>query len=311
MKSMSNAISWDDQRAFLAVLDGGSLSAAARALGVAQPTVRARLEALERALGTVLFTRSSQGLVPTAHARTLHEHVQAMDHASKAFLRVAPAERGQVGGTVRLSVADMVGVEVLPFMLQGLRARHPALVIEMELSNRSANISEQEADIAVRMHAPSQESLVARKVGDIPLSLFAHRAYIDARGMPSTLEDLATHDLIGPDRSAADHRMARAALSRAASGRLMIRTDSHPAQLAAARAGLGLVVTHRPLGMADPSLVPVLPELVVATLPVWLVTHRNLRQQARVRVTLDQLAKGFASYCDGRGARFVEERRRG
>lgn len=294
---MSDMVSWDDQRIFLAVLEGGSLSAAARALGVAQPTVRARLEALERGLGTVLFTRSPQGLLPTDQARALQGPARAMEHASRAFLRAASGPPGEVRGTVRLSVAELVGVEVLPPMLAGLRARHPGLAVELDLSNLAANILEQAADVAVRMHPPSQDTLVVRKVGEIALGFFAHRDYLAARGQPATLEDFASHDLIGPDRSAPDRRTAEAVLPPAAIARLMVRTDSHPAQLAAARAGLGIAVMHRALGLADPRLVPVLPDLVVATLPVWVVTHRDLRHEPRIRATLDHLVTSFTRYC--------------
>ena len=288
--------SWDDQRVFLAVLEGGSLSAAARTLGLTQPTVRARLEALEQALGVALFTRSFQGLQPTDHARTLHAHVRAMDHASRAFLRAASAAAGEVRGTVRLSVAELVGVEVLPAMLAGLRARHPSLVVEVELSNAAANIPEQAADIAVRMLAPTQDSLVARKVGGIPLGLFAHRDYLAQRGTPQTLADLAAHDLIGPDRSALDlHAMER--VLPGLIPRMLLRTDSHPAQVAACRAGLGIAVMHVALGRADARLARVLPDFVAGTLPVWLVKHRDLRQELRIRAAFDHLVEAFSAYC--------------
>ena len=299
---MSDGVSWDDQRVFLAVLEGGSLSAAARNLGLAQPTVRTRLEALERSLGAALFTRSSQGLLPTDRARALHAHVKAMDHASRAFLRAASAEDDDssdgVTGTVRFSVAEMVGVEVLPPMLATLRAKHPRLELEVELSNAAANITEQAADIAVRMVAPSHDSLLARKVGDIVMGLFAHRDYVAARGLPETVADLASHDIIGPDRSVADLRAVDEHLPPTLVTRMNVRTDDHPAQFAFARAGLGIVLVHRALGRADPRLVHVLPELTPLTLPVWLVTHRDLRHEPRVRVAFDHLVEAFTAYCE-------------
>jgi len=296
---MSAVVSWDDQRAFLAVLEGGSLSAAARALGVTQPTVRTRLEALERSLGTVLFTRSSQGLLPTDHAHALHAHVRAMDHASQAFLRAASAPPGEVKGTVRLSVAELVGIEVIPPMLAGLRRKHPGLALEVSLSNLSANISEQAADVAIRMHSPSQDTLVASKVGEIALGFFAHRDYLAGRGMPMTAEDLADHDFIGPDRSASDLRAVQSIFPPSLISRLVVRTDSHPAQLAFARAGLGIGVMHCALGLADPRLVQVLPGIALPVLPVWLVIHRDLRHLPRIRATMDHLAAAFAAYCQG------------
>ncbi|WP_207101487.1 LysR family transcriptional regulator [Paracoccus shandongensis] len=293
---MSEPVSWDDQRAFLLVFEGGSLSAAARALSQAQPTVRARIEALERKLGTVLFTRSSQGLLPTEAARALHAHARAMAHASDAFLRAASADPGQVAGRVRVAVSEFVGQEVLPPMLARLRTRHSSLVLEVAASNSSADLTRQEADLALRMHRPTGEALVARKLGEVALGFFAHRDYLAARGVPQELADLAFHDLIGPDRSASDRRLAEAVLPAPVLARIVLRTDSHPGQLAAARAGLGIAVVQRPVGLADPNLRSVLPELVLAHLPLWLVTHRDLLDIPRVRAVFDHLAKDIGQY---------------
>lgn len=296
---MTQALDWNDQRAFLAVLDGGSLSAAARALGIGQATVRARVEALEKALGTVLFTRSAQGLLPTDQAHALGDHVRAMAHASDAFQRAASAAPGEIAGTVRVSVGELIGQEVLPPMLARLRERHPDLCVEIGLTNATANLSEQEADIAVRMHAPSQDTLVQRKVGEMALGYFAQPDYLARRGTPATLADLADHDIIGPDRRAANLRSAQAVLPPSVLKRIRLRTDSHPGQLAAARAGLGIVVMPQPVGLADPRLAHVLPEVVVGTLAVFVVTHRDLRRVPRVRATFDHLASEFTRYCRG------------
>lgn len=296
---MSSRILWDDQRAFLAVLEEGSLSAAARRMGVAQPTMRARIEALEQALGTVLFTRSVRGLVPTEQARALGDTARAMARASDAFVRAASAPPGEIAGVVRVSVSDIVGIELLPTILAGLRERHPRLIIEIVTSNASANLLEQEADLAIRMYPPRQDALVARKVRPIPLRLFAHKDYLTRRGIPHTVEDLAGHDLIGPDRSPADLAFAAALFAGLPRNRMLIRTDSHPAQLAAARAGLGIAIVQRPIGQSDPRLREVLPDLPIALLETWIVTHEDLRNVPRVRVVFDCLVDYFGAYGAG------------
>ena len=293
---MNGPIDWEDQRAFLAVLEEGSLSGAARRMGVAQPTMRARIEALERALGTVLFTRSVRGLVPTEQARALGESARAMARASEAFVRAASAAPGEAAGIVRLSVSEFVGIEVLPPMLAKLRERHPGLIVEFVLSNASANLLEQEVDIAVRMDPPRQEALVAKKVASIPLGLFAHVDYLARRGEPETPSDLADHDLIGPDRSLGDLEFATALFPNLDRGRFVVRTDSHPAQLVAARASLGIAVVQRPIGLADPLLRPVLPKLTIGRLDTWIVTHENLRELPRVRAVFDHLAEAFQHF---------------
>jgi len=294
---MNRPIEWEDQRAFLAVLETGSLSAAARRLGVTQPTVRSRVEALERAVGTVLFTRSARGLMPTETARALGASARAMAFASDAFVRAATADAGKVAGIVRLGVAELVGIEVLPPMLARLRVRHPELLIELVLSNALADLLEQEVDVAVRMSEPREAALVAKKIASIPLGLFAHADYLAHRGRPTLPVDLATHDLIGPDRSPADLAFVTSWFPGVGRERFVIRTDSHPAQLAAARAGLGIALVQRPVGLADPLLQPVLADLALGHLDTWIVTHESLRELPRVRAVFNVLAEAFRSFA--------------
>ncbi len=148
-------------RTLLAVLDGGSLSAAARALGLTQPTVARHIEALEVTLGTGLFVRSQRGLAPTDLAQALRPYVQSMSTTAAALLRTASGILGTVAGTVRISASEVVGVEHLPPFLTRLRRKHPALVIELALSDWVDDLLASESDIAVRMTEPMQTALRA------------------------------------------------------------------------------------------------------------------------------------------------------
>jgi DNA-binding transcriptional LysR family regulator len=183
------------------------------------------------------------------------------------LVRTASAPPGEAAGVVRLSVSEFVGIEVLPAMLAPLRRRLPRL-----------------------------DALVMRKAGTVPLGFFAHRNYLAERGVPETLADLAAHDLIGPDRTRADIELATGLHPAIPRDRFVIRTDSHPAQPAAARAGLGIAAVQRPIGLAEPELRAVLPELVLASLDVWIVTHEDLRDLPRVRETFDHLVAEFTGY---------------
>lgn len=290
---MSNGVAWDDQRIFLAVLEEGSLSGAARRLGLSHPTVRSRIEALELGVGTVLFTRSVNGLVPTETAEALRAPARTMAMASDLFVRQASAPSGEIAGTVRISMADIMGTEVVPAMLRDLRIEHPAIRIELSLSNAPADLLGQEVDIAVRTMTPRQEALVARKVAAIEIGLFAARDYVERRGMPGSLDDLVNHDVIGPDRNRHDLALAERFGPALAPGRFVVRTDSHPAQLAAARAGLGIAVAQVPIGEGDPLLVRVLPAFVLHVLDTWIVTHENLARVPRVHAVFDALVAGF------------------
>ncbi len=291
---MNSRPSWDDQRIFLAVLEAGSLSAAARRLGLSHPTVRSRVEALETALGTTLFTRSARGLTPTPGALALREPARAMAMASEAFIRTASAAAGEIAGTVRISVPEFMGVEVVPQMLLPLRDRHPALRIELSLSDGLADLLSQEVDLAVRTVAPTQVALVARKAARIPLGFFAAPAYLARQGTPASLAELDRHDLIGPDRNRADFALVERHWPGFDRARVAVRTDSHPAQIAAARAGLGIAVVQVPAGLSDPGLTRVLPEIAIAHLDTWIVAHEDLRQTGRVRAAFDALVEGFA-----------------
>lgn len=289
-------VSWDDQRIFLAVLEEGSLSAAARRLGLSHPTVRSRIEALEAALGAVLFTRSVNGLAPTPTAETLRASARAMAMASELFVRQASAPDGDVAGTVRMSVPEFMGMEVMPAMLTRLREEHPGIRVELALSNLPADLLGQEVDVAVRTVTPKQEALVSRKVASIALGLFASHAYVERRGTPQSLADLASHDVIGPDRNRADLVLAERLGNVVPLRQMVLRTDSHPAQLAMARAGLGICVAQVPVGERDPGLVRLLPDFEVALMDTWVVTHENLAQVPRVRAVLDSLAASFRAF---------------
>lgn len=295
---MSKTIQWDDQRIFLAVLEEGSLAGAARRLGLSHPTVRSRIETLEKALGTVLFTRSVNGLTPTQTAEALREPARAMALASALFVRQASASGGEIAGTVRISVPEFMGIEVIPAMLARLHETIPAIRIELSLSNLPADILAQEVDVAVRTVEPKQDALVARKAAAIPLGLFASPAYVERCGLPAGVEDLVRHEFLGPDRNPADLAFAeRVGLRRE---QLVLRTDSHPAQLAAARAGLGVAVAQVPAGERDPRLVRLLPDFVVAVLDTWIVTHENLARVPRVRAVFDSLVASFRAMGQGR-----------
>lgn len=292
---MSSTVAWDDQRIFLAVLEEGSLSAAARRLGLSHPTVRSRIDALEQALGTVLFTRSVNGLTPTETAETLRAAARAMAMASDVFVRQASAAAGAVAGTVRISVPEFMGIEVIPAMLARLRRAHPGIRVELSLSNAPADLLAQEVDVAVRTVTPKQDALVARKVAAIPLGLFAAPSYVERRGAPASLAELADHDVIGPDRNRVDLAFAERMSGGFQRERLVLRTDSHPAQIAAARAGVGIAVAQVPVGEADPRLVRLLPETEVTVLETWIVTHENLARVPRVRAVFDSLVESFSA----------------
>jgi DNA-binding transcriptional LysR family regulator len=287
-------IDWEQQRAFLAVLETGSLSGAARRLNLAQPTVRTRIEALEAALGTPLFTRSPGGLHPTERGLALREHAKAMALASDAFVRAASAAPDDVAGIVRVTASEVIAVEVLPAIFADLAREHPRLMIELSPSNRNEDVLRREADVAVRMVPPRQEALVARRIGAVPLGVHAHPDYLADRPMLLSASDLSSHRIIGPERDSPMLRAVQAAGFPIQLGDLSFRSDSDHAQLAAIRAGLGIGICQTPIGTRD-GLVRLLPEFEF-DLETWVVCHEDLRGLARVRAVFDALVTGLKTY---------------
>ncbi|WP_363316352.1 LysR substrate-binding domain-containing protein [Chelatococcus sp.] len=213
---------------------------------------------------------------------------------SAALVRTAEGRASEVDGTVRISASEVVGIEHLPPILARLRQRHPALTIELSLSNALDDLLQRKADIAVRMVRPEQQALVSKRIGAIRLGLHAHQAYLARRGTPVSLEELGRHDLIGYDvetpaiRAIAQHYPA---LTRSA---FALRVDSDVAQLAAIRAGFGIGVCQVPIATSEPDLMRVLPDAFAIDLETWVVMHEDLRSSARCRAVFDALGEELA-----------------
>lgn len=293
------SVDWDLCRSFLAVVREGSLSGAARVLGLTQPTVGRHIESLEAALGVKLFTRWQHGLNPTALALDLVPHVEVMAAATAALVRTASGEAADERGSVRVTASEVVGAEVLPPMLTSFRDRHPGIVIELALSDRTENLLQREADIAVRMVRPEQTGLVARRIGQTPISLYAHRAYAARHGLPTTVEELARHAIIGYDTAPSVPSVAAIRNVVVTRDLFSLRSDSDLAQLAALRAGYGISGCQDALARRDPDLLPVLQDVIRFELPVWLVMHEDLRSTRRVRLLYDHLATSLAAFLGG------------
>ncbi|KQW28944.1 LysR family transcriptional regulator [Rhizobium sp. Root274] len=294
-------ISWDHYRTLLAVLDTGSLSAAARSLGLTQPTAGRHIEALEQAFGAALFLRGPQGLLPTEKARAMHGHARSMAAMSASLARIASGDMDGVRGTVRVSASEVIAIEALPKILAELQDRHPGLEIELSASDTVEDLLNQEADIAVRMTTPRQNALLSRHIGRLPMGFFAHRRYLEKYGQPTDLPGLSNHRLIGFDRQLAYIREILKDNPVVADLRFQFRADSNLAQLAAIRAGIGIGVCQVALGRTDPDLVEVLPGRIDLGLETYVVMHESLKTTPRYRTTFDALVAGLFDFAGRRG----------
>lgn len=277
---------WDRIAAYLAVCRTGSLSGAARSLGLSQPTVRRQVEALERELGP-LFARGASGLSPLAAGAGLRAQAEAMEAAAAAFRRAAEGDARLVAGPLRITTSAVFGAEVLPGLLAPLLAAHPGLRVEVVADDRQENLLRRDADLAVRFAPPAQDALVALRLRPIPIRLVASPDYLRRAGPVASPDDLAArHAFVGDDRG---DLIARgfAAMGWPRPARLAFRSDSGLAQLGAVRAGIGVGVAQAGLA-ARYGLEAVLPGAI--PMAAWLVTHEDLRGLARVAAAWEALA---------------------
>lgn len=281
---------WDSIRFFLAIQRAGSLSAAASALGVTQPTCGRRLSALEAALGTRLFTRAPDGLRVTAEGAALVTAATQMEEAARNLTRKAAATVERLDGVVRVAMTEFTTLAFGTRILMVLRDRHPSIRVELVLADTAADILSSEADLAVRWRGegfrPSPAKVVARKLGRIGWALFASERYLAKRGAPRDPSDLRGHDVVlYPGGPHPGHEWLAKATRHSTP---VLVSANMICNAAAVREGIGLGFFPQPIVRVEPSLRPL-------TQPVawgwaWLVLHPDLRRVPRIRAVADVLA---------------------
>ena len=251
---------------------------------------------LEKSLGLALFTRSRVGVMPTEAALSLRTYAQSMRSTAAALERAAASQGTGVRGTVRITASDIIGVEVMPPMLAGLRDAHPELVLELVLTDRVQDLLRREADIAVRMTRPRQELLVARRVGRIELGLHAHQNYLARHGTPNTMADLGDYALIGYDQTTAFIRSASRGFGGWRRGAFAVRTDNNLAQLALIRSGAGIGICQTAIARRDESIVRLFPRQFSFHMETWITMHEDLRNSPCCRVVFDALVESLRQH---------------
>lgn len=271
---------------FLAVLREGNMVAAGRRAGIDHSTVARRLSALERELGARLFERTPRGVTPTADAYALQPHAERIE--SELFAAAASIEGRDraVEGTVRLATTEMFGAHLVAPHVAALHRQHPRLTLELATESRASSLARREADIAVMLAMPPKGRLVARKLTDYRLALYASRGYVESHGAPAAREDLARHRFVSyieelagfPEMIALDQVFPGAPVA--------FRSSSAAAQHAAVAAGMGIGMLHVFAAEHDEQLVRLLPGEAEAWRSYWLVMHADQQRLPRIRTTI-------------------------
>lgn len=289
----NQAFDWDLIRSFLAAMEHGSLLGAARALKSSQPTLGRRIAQLEAQLGTPLFERTGRGLRPTATALTLAASAQQMAHAAAQFSLRATRERTDLSGTVRLTASTTVATYLLPQVLAAMRQALPEIQVELVSSDAVSNLLRREADIALRMVPPRQASLIARRVGQVTLGVYAHADYLRRCGEPRQPEALLHHAMLGHDRDESIIQGFKAFGITLGAASFCVRCDDFVAYWQLLRAGIGIGFVADYVARTDAEVRPLLPQLKIPALPMWLAVHREIRGNPRIRAVYDHLSKAL------------------
>lgn len=286
-------IDWSLLRSFLAVVEAGSLSGAAARLAMTQPTLGRHVRELESVLGVALFTRSARGLDPTPAALGLVEDARVMGAAADALSLKAQGRSRQLAGTVRVTASVMVANLMLPPILANLRQAEPRIQIEIVASDVAQSLLRRDADLAIRMFDPTQDALIARRLGEAPIGLFGTRSYLARRGRPAVVADLPGHDVIGFDRGDAMVRAYAAHGVPVTRDDFALRCDDPMTCWNLLLAGAGLGFAQTLLASRHPELEALDIGLLLPPMPVWLVMHEEVRSNARIRRVADYLSSAL------------------
>lgn len=290
---------WDDLRVFLAVATHGSHARAARSLGVDPTTMGRRIVALEESLETRLLVRTPSGLVPTPAGRALLVRAARVEQEMLASERELRGRDARLEGSVVVTAGDGISALLLAPWLLELRQEHPGLSLDLRSDNATLDMSRREADIAIRLSRPRESSLIAAKVGRLTFGVYGSERYFARRGRPRTTADLSTHDWIAWDARLVGAPQSRWLLRHVPSSRVMFRANTTAVLTAACAIGHGLAVLPKLVGAQDHRLLPILPRSQPPTRDVWVVTHSDSRNNARVRATVAWLSSRFRDATDG------------
>jgi len=281
---------WNQARAFLVTAEEGSLSAAARALDMTQPTVGRQVSALEAELGVSLFERTNSGLVLTQSGADLMAQVKTMGDAAANLSRLASGHAEAVEGIVCISATEMISAFVLPPIIEKLRNQWPKIEIEIIASNDTSDLSRREADIAIRNYRPTQQELIAKRVQNTSGHLYASKNYIRNLDERQSPEDLNNAVFLGADRSSSVISYLKKFGFDLNSSNFPVIIANHLVQWEMVKHGTGIGFMMSDIGDAEPLVERVLPAFPAFEKETWLVAHRELKTSRKLRVVFDYLA---------------------
>ncbi len=288
---------WDDLQSFLAIARHGTLSAAARVLGVRQTTMGRRLAALETRAGARLLAKTPAGYVLTPAGEAILAHVERIEAETLAIERRVSGRDIRLEGVVRVTTVEILAVEVLTPAFARLRQDHPGIVLEIAADARSLSLTRREADIALRLARLTQNDLAVRRVGGLGFGVYASADYLARHGQPDFAAGAPRHTTIlnPPDAMGLPEMTWFTGLTH--QGTPAIRHNSRYGQRAAAQAGMGLAVLSRFMGDGA-GLVRLDTPVPPPPRDVYLAVHNDIRHTPRIRAVTDAIAASMRAEAD-------------
>lgn len=283
-------IDWNRARAFLTTAEAGSLSAAAKELGLTQPTLSRQVAALEAELGVTLFERVGKKLVLTETGASLVKHVRAMGEAAIAMTFAASGHSQAIEGRVSISATDAYAAYILPEIVERIRRDAPQITLVIISCNSLSDLRRREADIAIRHVRPDEDDLIGRLVRESTAHFYASRSWLSRNRCPECVEDIAPYDLIRYEDERFVEFMRGVGVHVAEDGFRLV-SENAVAVWEMVKRGLGIGLMSREIAQRTEGVVELFPGTELIRFPVWLVTHRELRTSRRIRLVYDILAE--------------------
>ena len=282
---------WNRARAFLVTAEEGSLSAAARALDMTQPTLGRQVAGLEEQLGVVLFERVGKRLRLTPNGIDLLEHVQAMGNAAAMVSLAATGQSQSIEGNVCISASEVQAAYLLPPIIAKLREIEPGIVVEIVSSNTASDLQRREADIAIRSFRPTQTELISKKIKEVNAPFYAAKSYLKRMGKLKTTEDTKNAHFVTIGGRTQFMQSLNARGMNLSKENFPIQSESHLVHWEMVKQGLGIGIVPEDLGDAEPLVERVLEDLELLSFPMWLTSQRELKTSRRIRFVFDFLAQ--------------------
>ncbi|HEY8356141.1 MAG TPA: LysR family transcriptional regulator [Ramlibacter sp.] len=280
---------WKLVRAFVAVMRTGTLTKAAFELKTTQPTIGRQIRALETLAGESYFRRRGNRLEPTDRAHAMYAVAADVEASLTGLARTMTAPASGERRIVRVTSSVNLATNLVPRLLAQLAPLYADLSFEVSATDAVENLLRRDADIAIRLTRPSQSGLVALKVGELPIGLYASRSYIERMGLPNSIEALLEHRFVA-DTAGQDVRDGAKRLGLNSDKMMFALCSASPlVRFGAVQAGMGIGAAVRLMADAQPNLTRILPQIDVASLPVWLVAHDDLHRSNTLRRVFDGL----------------------